>query len=134
MSVDAKVALLGLLNAALMAAGNYFQKMNGVKGGRQGLYLSAAIHKAFIEVDEQGTEAAAATGVVASLPLAMPRFDPPAPVFRADHPFLFLIRDKYTGCVLFLGRVSDPAGLISVNRGPEPVAPVPEAGLPPAPR
>jgi len=55
-------------------------------------------------VDEQGTEAAAATAVVASLRSP----SPPPPVFRADHPFVFLIRDKTTGSLLFLGRMKQP--------------------------
>ncbi len=75
-----------------------FSGMNG--GG--GLFISDAYHKAFVTVDEEGTEAAAATAVVidrTSLP----------PEFRADHPFLFLIRDNVTGSILFLGRVVDPS-------------------------
>ncbi|AUX31581.1 MULTISPECIES: serpin family protein [Sorangium] len=68
------------------------------------LFLSQVRHKAFVEVNEEGTEAAAATGVVVSTRAA------PAPpqVFRADHPFAFLIRDVATGAVLFMGRVTDP--------------------------
>ena len=76
--------------------------------GRQDLYISDVVHKAFVNVDEEGTEAAAATGVVMRLN-AIAR-EPPVPVFRADHPFLFLIRDDNTGAVLFIGRVSNPSG------------------------
>ena len=72
--------------------------------GKHDLYLSAVVHKAYVDVYEEGTEAAAATGVVVGA-LAM-RMNPPE--FRADHPFLFLIRDEATGCILFLGRVNDP--------------------------
>lgn len=71
------------------------------------LYLSQVIHQAFVEVNEEGTEAAAATGIgmrVTSLPLN------PPPVFRADRPFLFLIRDLSSGTILFMGRVVDPRG------------------------
>ncbi|MCE5269231.1 MAG: serpin family protein [Planctomycetaceae bacterium] len=71
------------------------------------LYVSAVIHKAYVDVNEQGTEAAAATGVIMR-PMAMPRREPP-PTFRADHPFLFLIRDIQSGSILFMGRVVDPA-------------------------
>jgi serpin B len=72
--------------------------------GRRGLYLSAVIHQAYVDVNEEGTEAAAATAALMatmSVPL-------PPPVFRADHPFVFLIRENSTGTILFLGRVSNP--------------------------
>jgi serpin B len=60
--------------------------------------------KAFVAVDESGTEAAAATAVVMER-----KGGPREPaIFRADRPFLFLIRDRETGSILFLGRVSDP--------------------------
>jgi serpin B len=57
-----------------------------------------------VEVNEEGTEAAAATAVVMTF-RAMPR---PQPIFCADHPFLFLIRENSSGSILFLGRVVDP--------------------------
>jgi serpin B len=70
------------------------------------LFISAAIHKAFIDVNEEGTEAAAATALVIES-MAMAR--PAVPiVFRADHPFVFLIRDNLSGSILFMGRVADP--------------------------
>ncbi|QDV35694.1 Serpin (serine protease inhibitor) [Tautonia plasticadhaerens] len=70
------------------------------------LYLSAVVHKAFVDVNEEGTEAAAATGVaVGATSFRVP--EEPA-VFRADHPFLFLIRDNRTGSLLFLGRLANP--------------------------
>jgi serpin B len=72
---------------------------SGMFGGR-GPSISAVVHKAFVEVNEKGTEAAAASGV--SMPSSLP------PSFRADHPFLFLIRDRSTGSVLFLGRIMNP--------------------------
>lgn len=74
---------------------------SGIDGGRE-LYLSLVVHEADIVVNEEGTEAAAATGVV------MKRTSLP-PEFRADHPFLYLIRDTQTGSVLFIGRVVDPS-------------------------
>ncbi len=77
---------------------------SAMSSARPGLFIGEGFHKAFVEVNEEGTEAAAATGVVV-IPTSMP---PPKPVFRADHPFLFLIRDDTTGTVLFLGRVADP--------------------------
>ena len=76
----------------------------------QPLCLSDVIHKAHIAVDEQGTEAAAATaliGVAASMPMPGPPPPPPVP-FIADHPFLYLIRANQSGAILFMGRVADP--------------------------
>jgi serpin B len=68
------------------------------------LTLSHVIHKAFVDVNEEGTEAAAATGVVARATAA----GPPPEVFRADHPFVFLIRDIRSDSILFLGRLTQP--------------------------
>jgi serpin B len=75
--------------------------------GKRDLWISAAIHKAYIDVDEKGTEAAAATATVMQS-MAMPARRPQPVVFRADHPFLFLIRDNRSGAILFMGRVVDP--------------------------
>jgi len=69
------------------------------------LYISAVLHKAFVAVDEKGTEAAAATAVVAA---AKGKSQEPRIVFRADRPLLFLIRHRPTGAVLFLGRLANP--------------------------
>ena len=71
--------------------------------GKKDLFISHVLHKAFVEVNEEGTEAAAATAVVMELEAAMP-----VPVFRADHPFVFIIRDNRTGGILFMGRVMNP--------------------------
>ncbi len=66
------------------------------------LFISKIVHQAFVQVDEEGTEAAAATAVVMERMGAAGR-----PVrFDADHPFLFLIRDRGTGSILFMGRVA----------------------------
>jgi len=79
-----------------------FSGMNGKKN----LFISAVVHKAFVNVDEEGTEAAAATAVVMKLTAApMPER---IPEFRADHPFVFLIRDRVSGAILFMGRVAEP--------------------------
>jgi serpin B len=69
------------------------------------LFISAVIHKAFVDVNEEGTEAAAATAVVISLTSAP---STPPPTFRADHPFVFLIRDNHSGSILFVGRIVNP--------------------------
>ncbi len=78
---------------------------SGMDGSRY-LSISAVVHKAFVDVNEEGTEAAAATAVVVALTAAVPREEPV--VFRADHPFVFIIRDNRTRSVLFIGRVADP--------------------------
>lgn len=70
----------------------------------KGFYIGAVLHKAFVAIDEKGTEAAAATAVMMVGATSIP---PPPPVFRADHPFLFLIRDT-AGNILFLGRLAAP--------------------------
>ena len=75
---------------------------SGMDGTRE-LFISAVIHNAFVDVNEEGTEAAAATAVVMKANGSRP------PVFCADRPFIFLIRDRVTGSVLFIGRVTDPA-------------------------
>ena len=77
---------------------------SGMTGNRD-LFISAVIHQAYVDVNEEGTEAAAATGVTMRLTSVGPDM---TPVFRADHPFLFLIRDKTAGSILFLGRVMNP--------------------------
>ena len=74
--------------------------------GEEPLKISEVVHKAFVEVNEEGTEAAAATAVGMVFCAFRP---PPEPiVFQADHPFLFFIRDRKTNAVLFSGRVLDP--------------------------
>jgi serpin B len=70
------------------------------------LYVSKVLHKAFVEVDEKGTEAAAATAVVMKL-ISKPIERPPT-VVRVDHPFLFAIQHRPSGACLFLGRLIDP--------------------------
>ena len=73
--------------------------------GSQDLYIDDVYHKAFVKVDEKGTEAAAATAVVMRTKSAR---RPRELIFKADHPFLFLIRHEKTGMILFLGRVARP--------------------------
>ena len=78
--------------------------LSGIGGDPGELYLADVVHKAFVDVNEQGTEAAAVTGAVVAV-----RSAPVRPVFRADRPFVFLIRDRNSGAVMFLGRVTNPA-------------------------
>jgi serpin B len=76
--------------------------LSGIAEGK-GLALTAVVHKAFVDVNEEGTEAAAATGGV----VGVTSVQNPV-VFRADRPFLFVVRHEPTGTVLFIGRVVDP--------------------------
>ncbi|HUT36844.1 MAG TPA: serpin family protein [Planctomycetota bacterium] len=71
--------------------------------GKKDLFISQVIHKAFVDVNESGTEAAAATAVIMETGRA-----PEFVGFTADHPFLFLIRDNRSGSILFLGRLMNP--------------------------
>ncbi len=80
-------------------SGADFSGMDGTKN----LQISQVIHQAFVSVDEEGTEAAAATAVIMKETAFMPRNE-----FKADHPFVFIIQEKETGNILFLGRVTDP--------------------------
>ncbi len=79
-----------------------FSAMTGAKD----LFISNVLHKAFVEVNEQGTEAAAATGVVMKLTSAAPQR---LLVFRADRPFIFTIIDNESESILFMGRLSNPS-------------------------
>ncbi|AOY57031.1 MULTISPECIES: serpin family protein [Desulfococcus] len=80
-----------------------FRGMGGAKGA---LWISQIKHKAVMDVNEAGTEAAAATAVEMALTSVREY-----PVFRADHPFIFLIREHATGSILFMGRLADPRDL-----------------------
>lgn len=73
--------------------------------GNKDLLISDVIHQAYVEVNEEGTEAAAATGVVMKLTSVGPS---QTKTFYADHPFIFIIQDKTTGTILFMGKVNDP--------------------------
>ena len=76
---------------------------SGITGNRD-LFVSAVVHKAFVEVNEEGTEAAAATAVV----MMLESFTQPSPIIRFDHPFLFFIRHNNSGSILFWGRCTSP--------------------------
>jgi serpin B len=73
--------------------------------GNRDLYIGSVLHKAFVAVDENGTEAAAATAVIME---AMSALVGEPIVFTVDRPFLYLIRDTRTGGILFVGRVVAP--------------------------
>jgi serpin B len=91
--------------------------------GMEDLFITFIYHKAWGQVNEAGTQAAAATvtGVGTAAEGGGPSESPPIHVFRADHPFLFFIRDNQSGSLLFLGRLADP--------GQSPATPVPTPQL-----
>ena len=90
---------------AALSEANLTKAMQRIPG--MNLFITGIFHKAFVAVDEEGTEAAAATGVVAGIESAGPIRETEA--FTADHPFLFFIRDDVSGAILFMGRVADPS-------------------------
>ncbi len=75
--------------------------LSDLTGIAPGLYVSLATHDAFVQVNEEGTEAAAAT--------ATAQYSSSPPTFHADHPFIFIIQDDESGAILFMGRLSDPS-------------------------
>lgn len=86
-----------------------FSGISGYKAPEEGsLFISAVYHKAFLEVNEKGTEATAATAVLEDTGTFPIYKSVPVPTFRADHPFLFAIRDRKSGTILFLGRMDNP--------------------------
>jgi len=92
-----------LSNLGMPAAFTDAADFSGMDGTRK-LFIQKAFHKAFVEVNEEGTEAAAATGV--AMGLKSMAFD--FAMFRADRPFMFLIEDSKTGLILFMGRMEEP--------------------------
>jgi serpin B len=98
--LDKELVSMGMVDAFSDERANFA----GMDGRPDWLYIKAVLHKAFVEVNEEGTEAAAATAVVVN----GRGISTPPPTFRADHPFLFLIKEKQTGSILFMGRMTDP--------------------------
>jgi serpin B len=104
--IETKVALADVLAAMGMpdAFDPDLADFSGITTDEQ-LYITAVVHQANIDVDEKGTEAAAATAVAVGATSALPE----SVTLRVDRPFLFALRDVPTGAVLFLGRVVDPS-------------------------
>jgi serpin B len=94
--VNVTLAGLGMVDAFSAGAADF----SGIAGEASRYFIDLILHQAFVQVDEAGTEAAAATAILErSLP----------PAFRADHPFLFLIHENGSGSILFIGRVANPS-------------------------
>lgn len=96
------LAEMGLKNATSPSRAD-FNKISKEKG----FFIDQVLHKTFIEVGEKGTEAAAATAVMIRTMALMPETEQPI-LFRADRPFMYLIRDNKTGAILFIGRYVKP--------------------------
>lgn len=97
-SLTETLKALGMKDAFLLPPADF----SGMDG-QMDLFIRAVLHKAFVDVNEEGTEAAAATAVVVGRAAAES-----ARVFLADHPFIFLIRDDQSGSILFIGRLMNP--------------------------
>jgi serpin B len=93
---------MGMRDAFIDGVANFKGMMTG---NARNLWISGIIHKAFIDVQEEGTEAAAVTAVVIEGDSAVARMPK---VFKADHPLIFMIRDNTTGSILFMGKINAP--------------------------
>lgn len=110
-SLVEELQALGLRRAFVDPAhgsGADFRGMTSSSDPAHALAIGDVRHEALVEVDELGTRAVAATVIAMDKGAAMPAELPFVPAFRADRPFLFLIRDTKSGAILFLGRVLDP--------------------------
>jgi serpin B len=110
-NMNKPLAAMGMVSAFKMPSlpgGANFKGMTDSQDPNEQLYIAVIQHKAFVAVDEKGTEAAAATAVRPTLQGTYPDEVPFVPEFWADRPFLFLIRDIKTGCILFTGRMMKP--------------------------
>ena len=100
--LGATLARMGMPDAFGLEAN--FSGMDGTRN----LFISKVFHKAWVDVNEEGTEAAAATAVTMAFKGMPANRPPPPPVFRADHPFIFCIQDTRSASLLFLGRLAAP--------------------------
>ncbi|XP_055475033.1 leukocyte elastase inhibitor [Psammomys obesus] len=97
-TLNSNLGLLGIQDLFISSKAD----LSGMSGSRD-LFISKIVHKSFVEVNEEGTEAAAATGGIATFRMMLPEEE-----FTVDHPFLFFIRHNPTANLLFLGRVCSP--------------------------
>ena len=98
--LSSMLAKMGMPDAFILPGADF----SGITGEKR-LYITGVIHQAFIEVNEEGSEAAGATAVIMGTKSVAPK----TPEFKADRPFTFLIRHKPTGAILFMGRIANPA-------------------------
>ena len=103
-SLKAELPEMGMPRAFILGRGDADADFSGISG-RRNLCIDDVIHQTMIEVNEAGTEAAGATAVIMGTDTGRPK---PAEIFRADHPFVYLIRDNRSGSILFLGRLVEP--------------------------
>ena len=96
-----------LIDLGINDAFNNDANFSGIDGTDY-LFISKALHKAFIEVNEEGTEAAAATAIIMDLAMEPGEGPPERITFNCDHPFLFTIYHKETGTILFMGTIDNP--------------------------
>ncbi|NLK49501.1 MAG: serpin family protein [Candidatus Cloacimonetes bacterium] len=106
--LSTKLKEMGMVSAFSAAAAD-FSGIRDPRGGA-GLFIKDVIHKAFVEVNEEGTEAAAATAIVMET-MSMPPMEIVIPTFKADHPFTYIIYHKPTRSILFMGKLADPPDL-----------------------
>ena len=101
LSLEKTLAIMGMDEMFSIGQADF----SGIDGTKL-LSVTKVFHRAYVDVNEEGSEAAAATAVVMLLGCGYPPREPPK--FKADHPFLFFIRDNVTGSILFLGRLVNP--------------------------
>ncbi len=109
--LDQALQAMGMKRAfvePIAGEGADFTGMTGSSNPADALFVGGVLHRALVDVNEKGTEAAAATAVGMKATVAAPGAKPFVPAFRADRPFLFLIRDARSGGILFLGRYARP--------------------------
>jgi serpin B len=100
--VEAEYELKGLLSMlGMKQVFNSESDLSGIDGKRD-LFVSKVIHKAVVEINEEGSEARAVTAFVVKIPVSIPKIFE----FKADHPFLFFIRDNRNGMILFIGQIN----------------------------
>jgi serpin B len=103
--VEAEYELKGILSMlGMKQVFNSESDLSGIDGKRD-LFVSKVIHKAVVEINEEGSEAAAATAIVVKVK-AKPTNNPIVFEFKANHPFLFFIRDNRNGMILFVGQIN----------------------------